>query len=116
MTGKICANLSKELRKTLKKRSLAIRKDDTVKITRGKLKGKEAKIIRVDRESQRAYLENITRKKADGTETNQPINVSNLQIIEIESKDEKRIKGRKITKKETEKVKVEEKKEVKKVN
>jgi len=104
---KICSNLSKELRKRLGKRSLSLRKEDKIKIMRGKNKGKETKVMSVDRKTGRVILEKITHKKADGTESAIPFNASNLQIIEIEEKDERRIK--KALKKEA---KTEEKKKV----
>ena len=94
MKNNVCSNLSKALRKSLGKRSLPLRKGDSVKVMRGKFFGKEAKVIGVEKGSGRALLENITKKKADGTEKNIGIHASNLQIIEIEGKDEKRIAGK----------------------
>jgi ribosomal protein uL24 len=95
---KLCANLSSNLRKSFGTRSLPLRKDDKVAIMRGKNKGTEAKVIRVDRKRGKAYLENVTRKKADNTEKNFPVDVSNLMIKEIETKDERRVKKRSVKK------------------
>ncbi|MCX8158567.1 MAG: 50S ribosomal protein L24 [Candidatus Diapherotrites archaeon] len=97
MTRKVCCNLSKELRKSLKRRSLPLRKGDKVRIMRGTYAGKDAKVIRIERKKNKVYLENITRKKSDGTEVNIPIDASNLQIIEVELKDERRFKKTKKT-------------------
>jgi len=94
MKNTVCSNLSKALRKSLGKRSLPLRKGDTVKVMRGKFFGKEAKVIGADKDSGRVLLENITKKKADGTEKNIGIHASNLQVIEIEEKDEKRFAGK----------------------
>jgi len=88
----VCANLSKELRKSLKKRSLPVRKGDTVKILRGKFKGKTGKVMRVELAKARVYIEKISRKKVDGTEVPVPFDASNLQIVTLDGSDERRIK------------------------
>lgn len=89
------AHLSKELRKSLGRRSLGIRKGDTVKIMRGKYKGKTGKVIRVDLRKGKVYIEKIVKKKVDGSEVPVPFNASNLMIIGIDRSDERRIKHRK---------------------
>lgn len=43
----ISANLSKDLRKNHKKRSISLRKGDVVKIKRGKFKGKQGKVTEI---------------------------------------------------------------------
>jgi len=122
------AHLSPELRKEMKgKRSLMIKKGDKVKIMRGKNKKKEGKIVNVDHKKAKVFIEKITRKKADGTEKLIPIKASNLLIIELEQKDEKRIKtgkatgkkeetkvDKKVPKKETKETKTKEAKDNKK--
>ena len=52
-------NLSKELRKKYGKRSLAVRKEDIVKIKRGKFKGKQGKILSVKLKTQKITIEGI---------------------------------------------------------
>ncbi len=103
-TSRVSGHLSKELRKELEKRSIALRKGDKVKIVRGSKKGKEGKISRINRERARIYIEKIIRKKSDGTEILVPINPSNIVVLEIERDDDKRFKrGKKISKKSIEK-------------
>jgi len=91
------ANLSKELRKRYNKRSLIIKKGDTVKIMRGQFKGKTSKVNMVSLKKTKIYLENISLVKKDGTKVFYPINPSNLQIVELllDDKERKKILERK---------------------
>jgi len=86
------ANLSKELREKYNRRSLPVRKGDKVEIMRGDFKGHQGKIERVDLKNYKVYVEGATIQKVDGTTTYFPIHPSNLQIIELNLEDEKRIK------------------------
>ena len=92
----LSAHLNKELKKKLKKRSLLVKKGDTVKIMRGKFKGKEGKITSVEHKKGKVFVEKITRKKSDGTEVFIPLKASNLLLIEIVTDDLKRFKRKKI--------------------
>ncbi len=83
-------NLSKELRKKYQKRSCPLRKKDTVKIMRGKFKGKQGKIIKVILKTQKVEVEGIQIKKQDGSKVNIKLRPSNLQIIELNVEDKKR--------------------------
>ena len=117
-------NLSKELRKKYQKRSVPLRKKDTVKIMRGKFKGKKGKVIKVLLKTQKVEVEGIQIKKQDGSKVNIKLRPSNFQIIELNVEDKKRnmilskgIKEKKqevnVSKehvKETKKTKLEEKK------
>jgi len=87
----LSANLSKELRKKYGKRSLSLRKDDIVKIMRGKFKGKTAKVERVDLKKLKVYLEGINVTTQAGVKRPIPIDPSNLQIIELNLSDKKRV-------------------------
>lgn len=113
-------HLSKGLRKELGKRSLEARKEDKVKVMRGKFRGKEGKIVLVNRKKARVFIDGITRKKAGGKEVFVPFNPSNLLLTELFSKDKKRVKGKKTEKPQEKKEvsqdagKKESKKEVKK--
>ena len=89
----LSVNLSKELRKKHKTRNLPLRKGDLVKISRGKFKKKQGKVIEVKIKKQKIYIEGIQVKKRDGSKTNVPIQASNLQIIELNLDDKKRIKS-----------------------
>jgi large subunit ribosomal protein L24 len=103
----LSSNLSKELREKYQKRNLEIRKEDKVRIMRGKFKGKIGKIIEVKVKSLKVYVEGIQKKKQDGSKVNLPLKASNLQIIEVNDSDKKRFKK---VKKEAKTSEVKEKK------
>ena len=88
---RLSAHLSKPLKKELGIRSLEVRKNDRVKIMRGKHRGKEGKIISVDHTAKRVFVDKITRKKGDGTEKHLPLEASNLMIVEADRSDERRL-------------------------
>ena len=108
----ICANLSKALREKFGKRSSPLRKNDEVKIMRGKFKGKRGKVLRVMLKMQMIEVEGAQVKKMDGSKVNIKLNPSNVQIMEMNVDDKKRNKNMKkgIENKSKEKI-VEEKKE-----
>ena len=87
------AHLSKELRKELRRRSLEIRKDDKVKIMKGKHKGKSGKVVDVNRKKKQVFIEKIMAKKTDGREVGIPFRPSNLLLIEVARDDRKRLHG-----------------------
>jgi large subunit ribosomal protein L24 len=109
-------NLSKELRKKHEKRNLALRKGDVVKIMRGKFKNKNGKILEIKLKTSKIIIEGIQTKKNDGSKVNVKMQPSNLQIIELNLEDRKRIKklGIKEEKKEVKKEEPETKLENKK--
>ncbi|MBS3072702.1 50S ribosomal protein L24 [Candidatus Pacearchaeota archaeon] len=88
----VSSNLSKPLRKTYGIRSLTLRKNDEVKILRGKFKGKTGKINNVNLKRLRVTIEGIQNKKKDGTKINVYFHPSNLQITNVGSEDKKRLK------------------------
>ncbi len=96
-------NLSKELREKYGRRNIVGRKGDKIKILRGKYKGKEGKIIRVMLKISKVHTEGIQVKKLDGSKVNVKLQPSNLQIIELNLDDKKRMEKLKV--KETEKTK-----------
>jgi len=104
----LSVNLSKELRKKHDRRNIPAIKGDTVKIMVGKFKKKQGKIISVDTKTSKIKIEGITVKKQDGSKANVKIHPSNLQIIELNLEDKKRIKT--MNKKKTEKIQKEENK------
>jgi large subunit ribosomal protein L24 len=104
----LSVNLSKELRKKFGKRNAIVRKGDTVKVMRGKFKLKTGKIMEVNVKKSKVIIDGITVKKQDGSKANIKMRPSNLQIIELNLDDKKRMKTTKEESK-TEK-KVEEKK------
>ena len=100
-------NLSKDLRKNNGKRNITVVKGDTVKVLRGKFKGKKGKVLKVDYSDCRLTMENVQIKKQDGSKTDVKLRPSNLQIVELNTKDSKRKISQKkeTTKKESSKVK-----------
>jgi large subunit ribosomal protein L24 len=98
----LSVNLSKELRKKYGKRNIVLRKGDKVKIMRGKFKKKQGKVIEVHIKRQKIILEGIQVKKQDGSKANVPLRASNLQIIELNLDDKKRMKSIKQESKKTE--------------
>ena len=85
-------NLSKELRKKHAKRNVTLRKGDTVKIMRGKFKNKQGKVTEVKLKLSKVIIEGIQVKKQDGSKVNVRLRPSNLQIIELNLEDKKRLK------------------------
>lgn len=85
-------NLSKELRKKYGIRSLRVRKGDKVKIMRGEHKKITGKVERVNTKRTKVYVENINLIKKDGNKVLKPLHPSNLQIIEIDDADKRRLK------------------------
>lgn len=78
----VSSHLSKELRKSLKKRSLPVRKGDKVVVLMGKYKKREGVVARVDLGSLKVYVEGLAAKKQSGRERPAPIESSNLVIIQ----------------------------------
>lgn len=107
-------NLSKELRKKYEKRNFPVRKGDTVKVMKGKFNKKQGKITGIYYKKSKVIIENIQVKKQDGSKVNVKFQPSNLQIIELNLEDKKRldILQRKVkkTKKHEEKIAKQEEK------
>ncbi|MBQ2962552.1 50S ribosomal protein L24 [Methanobrevibacter sp.] len=85
------ANLSKDLRADIGKRSLPIRVGDKVQVVRGDFKGHEGKVESVDAKRYKVTVEGVTLSKPDGNAVLLPIHPSNLMIIEADLKDERRL-------------------------
>jgi large subunit ribosomal protein L24 len=89
----LSAHLSKELRQKYKKRSFPLRKGDVVKVMRGRFKGKTTKVESIDLKKLKVYLEDIAREKQNKVKAPIPFEASNLQIIELNLNDRKRIEA-----------------------
>jgi len=86
-------------------RSLPIRKDDEVRIVRGKYKGREGKVTQVYRKKWVIHVERVHRDKSNGATSNIGISPSNVVITTIKlDKDRRAILDRKDRKKTTEAV------------
>eukprot|EP01115_Flamella_aegyptia_P000294 TRINITY_DN10424_c0_g1_i1.p1 TRINITY_DN10424_c0_g1~~TRINITY_DN10424_c0_g1_i1.p1 ORF type:complete len:142 (+),score=41.23 TRINITY_DN10424_c0_g1_i1:45-470(+) len=77
------AGLSTELRKKYGVRSVPVRKTDTVKIVRGKFKGKEGKIKCVYRKKYCIHVDKIEREKPNGQVIDIPIHPSNCVVTKL---------------------------------
>ena len=111
----LSVNLSKELKKKVRKRNIVVKKGDVVKIMRGKFKGKQGKITQALYKISKVIIENIQVKKIDGSKVNVKMIPSNLQIIEMVSREKKKSKDnisqKQTTKKNDKENKLKEKKD-----
>ena len=91
------ATLDKPLREKYGMRSIETRKGDEVKVMRGKFKGKQGKVGDVDIKNTRLQIDGIQRSKAGGEKLITWFHPSNVKIIILNDKDDRRIKkGKKI--------------------
>ncbi len=86
----LAAPLSKGLADQHGVKSLPVRKVDTVLVVRGDSKGTEGKVAGVDYTKLRVHVENVKKKKADGSEYYFPIHPSKVVITKLNLKDERR--------------------------
>lgn len=87
----LSTNMSKELRKKYNRRHIPIRKGDVVKIMKGKFKKKQGKVLNVKTKTGKIYIEGMQVKKQEGSKVNVPFRAPNLQIIELNLDDKKRV-------------------------
>src|SRR5437667_125090 len=64
-------------------RALPVRKGDTVRIMRGGFRGKEGKVVSVDRVHGTVVIEGITIEKVDEKKVARPLHASNLLIVRM---------------------------------
>lgn len=93
-------NLSKDLRKKHGMRNISVRKNDIVKIMRGKNKKKQGKVLVVNLKKMNVFVENIQVKKMDGSKVGVALKPSNLQIIELNTDDKRRLESPQLKTKE----------------
>jgi len=86
------APLSKELRAEFKKRSIQIKKGDTVKVLRGDHAGTEGEVQDVDLKKTLIKVAGVSNFRADGTEIPRPIHPSNVMVTKLNIEDAKREK------------------------
>ena len=88
--------LAKDLRSKYSVRSLPIRKDDEVRVERGKYKGREGKVTQVYRKKWIIHIDRVTRDKANGSSSAIGIHPSNVVITALKlDNDRKAILDRK---------------------
>jgi large subunit ribosomal protein L24 len=86
----LSAPLSPSLKIEYGARSMPVRRDDTVTITKGDRKLTEGKVLRVDSERSKIYIEGVTRNRMDGSMVQIPIRPENVMITRLELGDDKR--------------------------
>src|SRR5580693_3995716 len=81
--------LSRELRKRYGRRSLPIRKGDTVRVLSGSYStvGEERRVAKIDRRHYRITLDNVTAKTADAKLKPLPIRPSHLVLTKLNLSD-----------------------------
>merc|ERR1711860_156177 len=91
------APLSKELRQKYSVRSIPVRKDDEVLVTRGPFKSAQAgKVISVYRKKWILHIERVQREKANGATVSVGIRPSKVEIVRLKmDRDRKKILDRK---------------------
>jgi len=87
----VAGHLDEKLQKELGKRSITLRKGDTVKVLRGSFNGKEGKITAVERKARKILIEKLIIKKSNGKEIPVKVDASNVLVIDIDRTDRKRI-------------------------
>ncbi|GLB34814.1 putative 60S ribosomal protein [Lyophyllum shimeji] len=94
------SSLSRELRGKYNTRSIPVRKDDEVRIVRGKYKGREGKVTQVYRKKWVIHVDRVQRDKSNGATVPIGIHPSNVIITNIKlDKDRRAILDRKDAKK-----------------
>jgi large subunit ribosomal protein L24 len=83
----LAAPLSTELRSTYGRRSVPVRKGDTVRISRGDFSGVEGKVSDVDTARQRLFVEGVTREKVSGTSEKVSVHCTKVMITKLNLDD-----------------------------
>lgn len=87
-------HLDASLRTETGKRSVQVKKGDTVKVLRGSFKGKSGKVERVSLAYTKVYVTGVDMPKGDGTKKLLPLDPTNLMITSLDKSDKNRIKGK----------------------
>lgn len=103
---RVAAHLSKELRSQYKRRSMALKRGDEVKVIRGEYAGKTGTITDINLKGYKILVSGITLKRTIGTEKQVPIEPSNVVITSMNLEDNAR---QKILLRKVKEVKVEKK-------
>ncbi|RDD52217.1 50S ribosomal protein L24 [Nanoarchaeota archaeon NZ13-N] len=89
----MCSTLSEEIRKILRIKSFPIRVGDYVRILRGKFRGTEGLVVKVDAKRYRVFVENAKYNSKTGKEIYYPIHHSKLMILKLNLTDKLRIEA-----------------------
>ncbi|HLC32802.1 MAG TPA: 50S ribosomal protein L24 [Candidatus Nanoarchaeia archaeon] len=85
------SHLSKELKLSLKRRSLRVRKGDKVKVLRGQFKGRTGSVERVNPKEMKVFITGVDLVKKEGQKALYPIHPSKLLIQTIDTSDKRRL-------------------------
>jgi len=83
--------LNKEIKELIGVRNIPIRVGDYVKILRGRFRGVEGLVIKVDAKRYRIFVENAKYTTKTGKEVYYPIHYSKVMIMKLNLSDKKRI-------------------------
>lgn len=83
----IASPLHPELRAKYGRRTLVIRKGDTVKVLVGDFKGHVGKVVTVHTRKGKIAVDKVTLTKADGKEVPRLIDPSNVMIVKLDMSD-----------------------------
>ncbi|KAI6184026.1 putative 60S ribosomal protein L26 [Aphelenchoides bicaudatus] len=84
------APLSKDLRNKHGVRSVPVRIDDEVSVSRGHFKGNSGRVMRVYRKKFVIHVDKITREKANGTTVHIGIHPSKVQITKLKMDNDRK--------------------------
>ncbi|HEC56713.1 MAG TPA: 50S ribosomal protein L24 [Candidatus Syntrophoarchaeum butanivorans] len=85
------AHLSPELREKYGRRSLPVRKGDTVRVMRGKDRGHTGVVRSVDLKRCKITVDGVVSTKADLSEVPRPLEPSNVMLIKLDLSDKERV-------------------------
>ncbi len=92
----LSSHLDKSLKEKYGIRAVEVRKDDEVKIMRGKFTNKTGKITIVDVKNTRVQVNGVNRSRKDGEKVPVWFHPSKLLIIKLNDSDKKRFKKSKL--------------------
>jgi len=86
----LSAPLSPSLKSEHGTRTMPVRTDDTVSVTKGDHKMSEGRVLRVDMKRGKIYIEGITRTRMDGSNVQIPLRPENVMITKLNLDDNRR--------------------------
>lgn len=86
----LSAPLSPSLKGEYGTRTMPVRKEDTISVTKGDHKMSEGKVLRVDMKRGKIYVEGITRTRMDGSTLQIPLRPENVMITRLYLDDNRR--------------------------
>jgi large subunit ribosomal protein L24 len=86
----LSAPLSPSLKTQYGTRTLTVVENDTVSVTKGDRKLAEGKVLRVDTNDGKLYIEGITRTRLDGSTVQIPVRAENVMLTKLNLDDDRR--------------------------